>query len=151
MDMMMDMITDLKSFVEADLPFKPEMRQARLDQLDDAMDSPDVSPAERYRLIVEAYQAEMEYGRTIDTFAGEITNEAGESIAVEMFQYGRVALVYLNPANGEVARWDRESNSWETLPSSYRRPIQDAIRIAEGTSQQDILMGPVKKFAVTAE
>ena len=149
--MMLDMITDLKQFVSADLPFKPELRQERLDQLDAAMDSPDVSPAERYRLIVEAYQAEMEYGRTIDTFEGTITNAAGETVAVQMFQYGRVSLVYLNEANGEVARWNREAGAWETLSGSYRRPISDAIRIAEGTKQQDILMGPVSKFAVTAE
>lgn len=146
--MMMTMIEDLKKFVEADLPFKTEDRTLRLEQLDTAMEAPDVAPAERYRLIVEAYQAEMEYGRTIDTFAGDITNAAGESVNVQFFQYGRVALVYYNAANGEVARWDRESGAWETLPASYRRPIQDAIRIAEGTKQQDILMGPVEKFSV---
>ena len=146
--MMMAMIEDLKTFVAADLPFKAELRNERLEQLDRAMEAPDVAPAERYRLIVEAYQAEMEYGRTIDTFEETITNEAGEQVAVEMFQYGRVALVYHNPANGAVARWDREGGAWEMLPSSYRRPIQDAIRIAEGTKQQDILMGPVEKFSV---
>tara|TARA_B100000678_G_scaffold291301_1_gene307494 strand:- start:2419 stop:3198 length:780 start_codon:yes stop_codon:yes gene_type:complete len=148
--MMMTMIEDLKTFVAADLPFKQDVRQERLDQLDAAMEAPDVAPAERYRLIIEAYQAEMEYGRTIDTFEGTITNAAGEEIAVQMFQYGRVSLVYLNPANGEVARWDREGGAWETLPSSFRRPIQDAIRIAEGTKQQDILQGPVEKFSVPA-
>ncbi|MAK60717.1 MAG: hypothetical protein CMK09_07040 [Ponticaulis sp.] len=146
--MMMTMIEDLKTFVAADLPFKKEDRELRLEQLDTAMEAPDVAPAERYRLIVEAYQAEMEYGRTIDSWAGDITNAAGETVNVQFFQYGRVALVYYNAANGEVARWDREGSAWETLPSSYRRPIQDAIRIAEGTKQQDILMGPVEKYSV---
>ena len=146
--MMTTMIEDLKTFVAADLPFKTALRQERLDQLDAAMEAPDVQPAERYRLIIEAYQAEVEYGRTIDSYEGVITNAAGEEIAVQMFQYGRVALVYYNAANGEVARWDREGGAWEVLPSSYRRPIQDAIRIAEGTKQQDILMGPVEKFSV---
>ena len=146
--MMYEMVEDLKTFVAADLPFKTGIRQERLDMLDTAMTSADVTPAERYRLIVEAYQAEMQYGNTIDTFEGNITNDAGEAIAVQMFQYGRVALVYLNPANGEVARWDRGTGAWEVLPSSYRRPIQDAIRIAEGTKQQDILDAPVQKFSV---
>ena len=65
-----------------------------------------------------------------------------------MFQYGRVALVYHNPANGQVARWDRAAGDWEVLPDSYRRPIQDAIRIAEGTKQQDVLFAPVERFSV---
>lgn len=149
--MMLDMITDLETFVAADMPFRLDERQLRLEQLNTAMDSADVAPAERYRLIVEAYQAEMEYGRTINTFEGTITNEAGESIAVQMFQYGRVALVYYNPANGDVARWNRNTRAWEALPAKYRRPIQDAIRIAEGTKQTDILKAPVEKFEVTAE
>lgn len=147
--MMLDMISDLEVFVEADLPFKSELRQERLDQLNRAMDSADVSPAERYRLIIEAYQAEMEYGRTIASYEEEIDVD-GEPVTVQLFQYGRVALVYLNPVTGEVARWDRETNAWQPLDSSFRRPIQDAIRIAEGTKQQDVLFGPIEKFSVSA-
>lgn len=139
--MLDQMIKDLKAFVAADLPFKLEERQFRLEQLDTAMTAPDVAPAERYRLIVAAYQAEMEYGRTIATFQEEV-----DGVSVDMFQYGRVALVYYNPANGKVARYDRENGEWQELPASYRRPIQDAIRIAEGTKQKDILMGPVEKY-----
>lgn len=141
--MLDQMIKDLKAFVAADLPFKMADRQLRLDTLDTAMTAPDVAPAERYRLIVEAYQAEMEYGRTIATFQEEV-----DGVSVDMFQYGRVALVYHNPANGKVARYDRESGEWVELPAKYRRPIQDAIRIAEGTKQKDILMGPIEKYDV---
>lgn len=148
MPMMYAMIADLRTFVEADLPFKMDIRTERLEQLDTAMTAADVTAGERYRLIVEAYQAEMQYGNTIDTFEGEITNAAGEAITVQMFQYGRVALVYHNPANGQVARWDRAAGDWEVLPDSYRRPIQDAIRIAEGTKQQDVLFAPVERFSV---
>lgn len=148
--MMLDMITDLEDFVAADLPFKTTIRQARLEQLHTAMDSPDVAPAERYRLIVEAYQAEMEYGRTIATFKEDIPTETGETVSVDVFQYGRVALVYHNEATGEVARWDRDQKAWVKLPSKYRRPIQDAIRIAQKTKQPDVLYGPISKLAVTA-
>lgn len=148
--MMVDMISDLKQFVAADLPFKKTLRDDRIEQLETAMNAADVAPAERYRLIVEAYQAEMEYGRTIASFDENITAEDGTAVSVKMFQYGRVALVYFNPANGEVARYNRDTRSWEVLPAKFRRPIQDAIRIAEGTKQQDILQGPIGKFAVTA-
>ena len=94
--MLMDMIADLKAFVAADLPFKGDFRQARLDGLDAAMADPAVSTAERYRLIIEAYQAEMEYGSTIDTWE-EVHPVNGEDTTVEMFQYGRVALVFITP------------------------------------------------------
>ena len=68
--MLLSMIEDLKAFVAADLPFKMEERQVRLDGLDAVMETPNVTPAEQYRLIMDAYQAEMEYGRTISTLTG---------------------------------------------------------------------------------
>ena len=66
--MLLGMIEDLKAFVAADLPFKMDERQLRLDALDGVMETPNVTPAEQYRLIMDAYQAEMEYGRTISTW-----------------------------------------------------------------------------------
>ena len=70
--MLIDMVLNLETFITNDLPFKMDERTARLEQLQTALTSPDVAPPEQYRLIVEAYQAEMEYGRTIDTYNGSL-------------------------------------------------------------------------------
>ena len=147
--MMLDMIQDLENFVAADLPFKKELRDKRLADLRAAMDAPDVTPAEKYRLIISAYQQEMVYGDTIDQFTDTIDIN-GNPTKVTMFQYGRVALVYYNEANGNVARWNRDTGAWENLSGNYRREIQQAIRIAEGTAQKDVIFGPIQKFEVQA-
>lgn len=144
--MLLSMIEDLKLFVSADLPFKMEERQIRLDGLDGVMAAPNVSASEQYRLIMEAYQAEMEYGRTIDTWQEEITLD-GNPTTVDMFLYGRVALVYLTP-NGKAARFDRATGEWVNLPGSYVPDIQRAIRVAQGKAQQVVLFAPVQKFSV---
>ncbi len=145
--MMLDMISDLKMFVAADLPFKQSERQDRLNGLDAALEDPQVPPAEAYRLIVQAYQAEMEYGNTVDTWE-EVLEVDGQETTVDMFQYGRVALVYVTPDRRRAARWSRSDNAWVDLPGGYIDDIAEAIRVAEGKTQQTVLFAPVEKFSV---
>jgi hypothetical protein len=144
--MLLGMVEDLKLFVAADLPFKQEERQTRLDALDSVMKAPNVTTAEQYRLIMEAYSAEMEYGRTIDTWQEEIAID-GNPTTVDMFLYGRVALVYLTPS-GKAARYDRTTGEWQPLPSSYVNDIRRSVRVAQGKAQQVVLFAPVQKFSV---
>jgi hypothetical protein len=144
--MLLGMITDLKQFVAADLPFKAEERKTRLDSLDALMRTPNVTTAEQYRMIMEAYSAEMEYGRTIDTWQEEIAID-GNPTTVDMFLYGRVSLVYITP-DGKAARYDRASGEWQPLPGSYAADIRRAVRVAQGKAQQVVLFAPVQKFSV---
>jgi regulator of protease activity HflC (stomatin/prohibitin superfamily) len=110
------------------------------------MKAPNVTPSEQYRLIMEAYAAEMEYGRTVSTWQETITID-GNPTNVDMFLYGRVAYVYVTP-NGKAARFDRASGEWQPLSSSYVADIQQAIRVAQGKAQQVVLFAPVQKFTV---
>jgi len=144
--MLLGMVADLKQFVAADIPFKAEERKTRLDSLDALMKTPNVTTAEQYRLIMEAYSAEMEYGRTIDTWQEEIAID-GNPTTVDMFLYGRVALVYITP-NGKAARYDRATGEWQPLPGSYANDIRRAVRVAQGKAQQVVLFAPVQKFSV---
>ncbi|KCZ53264.1 hypothetical protein HY29_17250 [Hyphomonas beringensis] len=144
--MLLGMVEDLKTFVAADLPFKQTERQARLEGLDAVMETPNVTPAEQYRLIMDAYQAEMEYGRTISTWQEEITID-GNPTTVDMFLYGRVALVYVTP-NGKAARYNRNTGEWEAVKGSYVSDIDKAIRVAQAKAQQEVLFAPVQKFSV---
>jgi len=144
--MLLGMIADLKQFVAADLPFKAEERKTRIDSLEALMKTPNVTTAEQYRLIMEAYSAEMEYGRTIDTWQEEIAID-GNPTTVDMFLYGRVSLVYITP-DGKAARYDRASGEWQPLPGSYAADIRRAVRVAQGKAQQVVLFAPVQKFSV---
>jgi len=146
--MLIDMVADLKAFVAADLPFKMELRQARLDGLDAAMADAQVATPEKYRLIIQAYQAEMEYGSTIDTW--QATQDVdGNPTTVDMFQYGRVALVWLTPDDRRAARWNRATGSWEPITDGgMRAAIREAIRVASGKKQQEVLFAPVTPLSV---
>ncbi len=152
--MMLDMITDLEMFVAADLPFKEAERSDRLANLNTVMERADVPPAEQYRLIIEAYQAEMEYGRTVDTWDVDTTIDPNDpnsgATKATMFQYGRVALVMLSGDERTAYRFNRgpEGRGWEKVPGSYIADIKQSIKVAKGLTGQEVLYAPVSKFTV---
>lgn len=145
--MMEDLIADLDRFVEADLPFRLAERRERIQQLKTLMTRADVSATERYRQIITAYQAEMEYGRTISTYTDQVEID-GAMQTVDVFNYGRVALVYLTSDRKKAARFDRATRAWVPVPNSFLEDILQATRVAREVAQQTVLFGPIQKFAV---
>ena len=168
--MMEDMIDAVAAFYAWDLPFAAKtesgidvrseryidlLGSARYQELtgrnpgrdsDGIMQRADVSPAEQYRFIIEAFQAEMEYGRTIDSYTDDI--QVGDAVkTVDVFRYGRVALVYVTKDRKEVGRWNRETKSWEVLDSKYKDDIVRGLRIAEKTATPTVLMGPISRLS----
>ena len=145
--MLLDMIADLDAFVRADLPFRTTHRMERIDNLRAAMENAQVPIVEQYRLIIEAYKAEMEYGRTIDTWPEEIDIE-GKPVMVDMFLYGRVALVYMSPDRRYAARWDRDQQAWVPVESKFKEDIAKAIKVAKGTTTPSVLYAPATRLDV---
>ncbi|MCG7814962.1 DUF3450 domain-containing protein [Alteromonas sp. MCA-1] len=64
--LMMRMIDGLEQFVALDVPFLPEERANRVADLRAMMDRADVAASEKFRRVMEAYQVEMDYGRTME-------------------------------------------------------------------------------------
>lgn len=145
--MLIEMIADLRLFVEADLPFKMDERMDAIEALEAAMERPDVTAAERYRLIIEAYQREMEYGSTFDTWEEEV-DVNGAPTTVDMMLFGRVAYVYMTPDRRVIRRWSRDDNDWVDVTGSFREDILKSIRITDGLAQQDVVFAPITKFSV---
>ena len=145
--MLLDMIADLEAFVQADLPFRTEDRMERIANLRAAMENAQVPIVEQYRLIIEAYKSEMEYGRTIDTWPEEIDIN-GNTVMVDMFLYGRVALVYMSPDRRYAARWDRNEQQWVPVESRFKEDIATAIKVAKGTTTPSVLYAPASKLDV---
>ena len=136
------MLEHLVQFVALDIPFLPEERQERLIRLRNTFDQSDLTITEKYRSIMEAYQIEADYGRTIEAYRGAVTID-GRERTVDFFRVGRLALLYQSLDGQEVGHWNRETQEWEVLPNSYQRSIKRGLQIAAKQSVPNLLLLPV--------
>ena len=140
--LMINMVDALDQFVRLDVPFLPNERKQRLENLREMMERADVSNAEKYRRIMEAYQIENDYGRTLGTYKGDL-DFGGTTRKVDFLRLGRVSLVYQTPDGAEMGAWDQANGQWVSLPAEYRSAIQKGIRIARKQAAPDLLRLPV--------
>lgn len=141
MDQMLDVLV---RFVALDTPFLPEERRVRIAGLQELSERADADLPEKYRRLLEAYQVESEYGRTIEAYRGELEAE-GKSRLVEFLRLGRVALYYLTLDGAEAGIWDARQANWLVLPSSFNSDIERAMRIARKQLPPDLM--PLPLFA----
>lgn len=141
--LMEDMVARFGQIVSADLPFKLDERSARAARLASVLDNPDMSAAQRYRLIVEAYQIEGEYGRTLSVEDCNI-GEGEEELAGECLQIGRIAFVFKTRDDSNLRIWDAAQSGWVDLNRSYLQDVKLAIRMAKEQTAPDIFFAPVK-------
>jgi hypothetical protein len=137
--LMQQMVDTLDRFVQLDVPFLIEERTARVENLKNLMDRADVTISEKYRLILEAYQIELDYGRTFDTYEGPLGH--GDDRTVEFARLGRVSLMYRTLDGSETGYWDARNRAWVADPS-YAEAIEAAINVARGEGD-DLLTVPV--------
>lgn len=143
------MIEVLEEFIAADLPFLPDERADRLASLQDMAVRADISLAEKYRRVLEAYQIESDYGRTLEAWRGELPIEGGTR-SVEFLRLGRTMLYYQTLDAHESGWWNPQTRAWEVLDGSARRPITRAIAIARQQQAPSWLELPVKTLAKEA-
>jgi hypothetical protein len=139
--LMQQMVDTLARFVELDVPFLLEERNARVQRLKDLMARADVDVSEKYRNILEAYQIELEYGRTLTPYEGRLGTGA-DARTVEFAQLGRVSLMYRTLDGEETGYWDANQKTW-VVDNSYREAVEEALRVARRDGAADLLTVPV--------
>ncbi len=140
--LILQMTTSLQEFIAVDHPFLPEERALRVAQLQALMDRADISIGEKYRRVLEAYQIEMEYGRTIEAYRGSLET-ATDTRTVDFLRVGRIGLYYQTLDRQEVGEWNTATGRWQRLPDHYSLPIRKGLRIARKQSAPDLLYLPM--------
>ena len=140
--LMLSMIDAIEKFVALDVPFLIEERTERMAELRKLMSRADVTNAEKYRQVMEAYQIENEYGRTIESYRGTV-KLGGRETTVDFLRFGRIALVFQSLDQADAGVWNRETRSWDPLDSSYRSAIRQGLRIARKQAAPDLIQLPL--------
>ncbi len=138
--LMIRMIDGLEQFIALDIPFLEKERTDRVDKLRALMERGDVSVAERTRNVFEAYQVENDYGRTIESYKGELTI-AGGIRQVEFLRVGRIALLYQTADGAFTGAWDKEIGKFVELGSgNARTQVRQGLRMARKEIAPDLLL-----------
>ncbi len=141
--LMQDMVDSLEQMVEADLPFLLGERRSRVTRLQNLMEDPSSSPAQRYRMIIEAYQIESEYGRTIGSYRADVETADRVFENVDVLRVGRFALIFKTDDDEVLKRFDPEPRRWVDLDRSYLEPVKTAMRVAREQIPPELLYVPV--------
>ena len=136
------MIATLEKFVRLDLPFLLNERRQRVSILKQIVNFPDITLPDKYRQVMEAYQIEIEYGRTIEAYTDTITVD-GKEYTVEILRVGRLLMTF-QTSDGELSGiWNKHSKAWRKLPSEYNRSIKQGLLIAKKQAPPELIKLPV--------
>jgi hypothetical protein len=140
--LMLRMIDTLEKFIGMDVPFLSDERSKRIADLRSMMDRADVTISEKYRRILEAYQIENEYGRTIEAYRAPL-DANGAARTVDFLRIGRVALMYQTLDAQESGMWEASQERWVKLSGEYRNAIRQGLRMARKQVAPDLIRVPV--------
>lgn len=135
-----NMLSSLEEMINNDTPFLYEERTKRIQRIKKLIKRSDITIASKYRSVIEAYEIETEYSRTIETY-NDILNDR----SVKYLRVGRVAFYYVSEDGSSSAIWNNKTKSWNMLDSSYSYKINSAIKIAAKKSVPNLLKLPLFK------
>lgn len=140
--LMLRMVHWLDELVAADIPFLPSERRLRIEQLKALMDRADITMGEKYRRLLEAYQIEMGYGRTIESYRDEVGLEGGQR-SVDLFRLGRIGLFYQTMDRQETGYWNATEGQWKVLSDDFNPSVRRGAQIARKQAAPDLIRLPV--------
>jgi len=136
------MIDGLEQSIAVDIPFLLEERTNRVDNLKEIMERSDVSVAEKFRKVMEAYQIENDYGSSSEWYKQEIELD-GATREFNMLRIGRIGLYFQSDDTSITGWYNKESGAYEYLDNENRNEIRKGIRIARQLVAPDLILIPL--------
>lgn len=147
MPLMQSMLVALEEFVALDIPFHRVTRQDGLQKLRSRINSGSLPLPDKYRLLMEAWQIEHDYGRSTETWRGRLSDSTGQSsdeqMSVDYLRIGRIAFYYLSLDEQQLAIWDKQTRHWQTLPPHFAADLRRSIQVASKKIAPELLPLPL--------
>ncbi len=144
------MIDGIEQSVALDIPFLMGERRDRVDKLKDIMQRSDVSVAEKFRKVMEAYQIENDYGSSSETYRQSLEIE-GTVRDYNMLRIGRIGLYFQSDDSRITGTWDSDAGSYVILGNEHRNEIKKGIRMAKDLIAPELLLLPVPAATAVGE
>ena len=136
------MIDGLEQSIALDIPFLMDERNKRVSDLKDIMERSDVSVAEKFRKVMEAYQIEMDYGSSSEWYREEL-NVDGAVREYNMLRVGRIGLYFQSDDTNITGWFNADSGQFELLGNEHRNEIRKGMRIARQLIAPELILIPL--------
>jgi len=137
------MIDGLEQSVSLDIPFLLEERINRVDVLKETLARSDVSVAEKFRKVMEAYQIELDYGSSAEFYKQSLN--LGEDYGVRdynMLRIGRIGLYFQSDNSDITGMWDANVGDW-VIDDDHRNEIRKGLRMARQLIAPELMLIPL--------
>jgi hypothetical protein len=141
--LMIRMTDALELFINMDIPFQLDGdrgRLARIATLRDTQSRADVALSEKFRLVLEAYQIESDFGRKIAYYSGNLGGEDGRT--VDFLTVGRAAFYYQTRNGNETGIWNPQTKQWDLI-NNRGGLVRTAMDMAQEIIPPDLMILPV--------
>jgi hypothetical protein len=135
------MIDGLEQSIALDVPFLMEERNSRVADLKDIMERSDVTVAEKFRKVMEAYQIENDYGNSTEFYTESLTID-GATRSFNMLRIGRIGLFFQSDDTKTTGRWNNDARQWE-VDNSARNEVRKGLRMARQLIAPELIVVPV--------
>ena len=132
------MVGWLDQYIQDDVPYLQEQRQQRVVGLRGLLEKDNLSDAEKLRAVLEVTQVELQYGRSVETYTGQL-RFSGQDQDVEFLRVGRLMLYYLDKDGMRQGYWDRDNRRWQPLPEDEHERIGAAIQMTKGETPPELM------------
>ncbi|MDA0706189.1 MAG: DUF3450 domain-containing protein [Proteobacteria bacterium] len=136
------MIDGLETSISLDVPFLLEERTNRVSVLKDTMERSDVSVAEKFRKVMEAYQIENDYGTTVDEYSETIELDDGSVRTYNVLRIGRIGLYFQSDDTQITGRYSMEEKKW-VIDDSARNEVRKGLRMAKQLIAPELILIPI--------
>jgi len=136
------MIDGLEQSIALDIPFLLTERTNRVATLKEIMERSDVSVAEKFRKVMEAYQIENEYGSSSEWYKEELEFD-GATREYNMLRIGRIGLYFQSDDTSVTGWYNQADGNFEPLDNENRNEIRKGLRIARQLVAPELVLIPL--------
>ena len=136
------MIDGIEQSIALDIPFLMQERTDRVASLKETMERSDVSVAEKFRKVMEAYQIENDYGSSNEYYTQSL-EIGGQVREYNMLRIGRIGLYFQSDDTSVTGWWNAELGEYEELGNEHRNEVRKGIRVARQLIAPELVLLPV--------
>lgn len=146
--LMYQMLDSLALHIEQDMPIRKETRIERIDLLRKLMIQADISDAEKFRRIFEAYQIELDYVNKMGVYTSSIEID-GVQRETEQLYLGHISFITRSLDKQQYWVWLAKEKEWESLDSTLYKDLEHAFNIANKRASPTLLKLPLSVSQVS--